>query len=93
MNREPLSIERIKFENPGVYRIVVQGSLGENWSDRLAGMQITTSSAGKRDTEEGMTTLVGYLRDQTQLSGVLNGLLELHLPILLVEHLEPRVNR
>ena len=45
MNREPLSIERIKFENPGVYRIVVQGSLDENWSDRLAGMQITTSAA------------------------------------------------
>jgi hypothetical protein len=37
----------------------------------------------------GLTTdLIGPLRDQTQLSGILNSLYELHLPILLVEYLE-----
>ena len=73
---------RIKFENPGTYKIIVQGMLDESWTDRLAGMGITIS-----DPENGAptTTLIGHLRDQTQLSGVLNALYELHLSILLVE--------
>jgi hypothetical protein len=58
--------------------------LGENWSDRLAGMQITTDDP-KADAP--VTTLIGNLRDQTQLAGVLNSIYELHLPILSVEHM------
>ena len=75
---------RIKFEKPGNYRIVVQGILTGNWSDRLAGMRITTNN-----TEDGATatTLIGHLRDQTQLNGVLNSLYDLHLPILSVERI------
>jgi hypothetical protein len=80
----PLQKVRIKFENPGTYKIIVQGILDESWSDRLAGMVITIS-----DPENGAPTtiLIGHLRDQTQFSGVLNSLYELHLPILLVEYL------
>ncbi len=76
---------KLHFEKPGKYRIVVQGNLDASWSDRLAGMCITQS-----DLENGAPTtiLIGHLRDQTQLSGVLNSLYELHLSILLVEHLE-----
>jgi hypothetical protein len=38
-----------------------------------------------------VTTLVGQLRDQAALFGVLNNLYELHLPILSVEYQdEPR---
>jgi hypothetical protein len=74
----------IKFEKPGKYRIEVEGRLDEHWSDRLAGMRITTSGS---EGETPLTRLVGHLRDQAQLSGVLNSLYELHLPILLVEYL------
>lgn len=76
---------RVKFEKPGKYRIDIQGRLDDRWSDRLAGMCITTSGS-----EDGapVTTLVGHLRDQAQLSGVLNSLYELHLPILLVQYLQ-----
>lgn len=35
-----------------------------------------------------VTTLVGQLRDQAALFGVLNSLYELHLPILSVEYQE-----
>jgi hypothetical protein len=77
-------MESIKFEKPGKYRIEVDGSLDEHWSDRWAGMRITTV-ASEGDTP--VTSLVGNLRDQAQLSGVLNSLYELHLPIRLVEHL------
>ncbi|MGA7877378.1 MAG: hypothetical protein WCA08_17090 [Desulfoferrobacter sp.] len=71
-------------ERRGRYRIVVKGYIDESWSDRLAGMCIT---AGEVEHGEPTTRLVGYLRDQAQLCGVLNSLYDLHLAILLVEHL------
>jgi hypothetical protein len=77
-------MESIKFEKPGRYRIEVEGRLDEHWSDRLAGMRITTFGS---EGETPVTSLVGDLRDQAQLSGVLNSLYDLHLPILLVEYL------
>lgn len=75
----------VKFEKPGRYRIVVEGNINESWSDRLAGMRIVSNH---REKGKVMTTLTGDLRDQTQLSGVLNTLYELHLSILLVEYLK-----
>jgi hypothetical protein len=81
---ETKQMQSIKFKKPGKYRIEVEGRLDEHWSDRLAGMRITTSGS---EDETSQTSLVGHLRDQAQLSGVLNSLYELHLPILLVEYL------
>ena len=78
--------KRVKFENPGGYRIEVQGMLDENWSDRLAGMRIIPD---EHEADAPVTRLVGHLRDQAQLSGVLNTLYELHLPILLVRYIPP----
>jgi hypothetical protein len=75
---------KVKFEHAGTYQIEVQGILDESWSDRLAGMRIITDMS-KADLP--VTTLTGHLRDQAQLSGVLNSLYELHLPIRLVKHL------
>lgn len=70
------------FDQPGKYCIRVQGFLDETWSERLGGMSITTSSQG---SQARVTKLVGHLRDQAELSGVLNTLYELHLPLLSVE--------
>ena len=72
------------FDRPGKYRICVQGFLDETWSERLGGMSITASSQG---SQERVTTLVGQLKDQAELAGVLNTLYELHLPLLSVEFL------
>jgi hypothetical protein len=74
-----------KLQTPGTYRIKVQGCIDEKWSDRLGGMKITTSRQGK---EKPVTTLVGPMRDQAQLLGVLNSLYELHLPLLSIELLK-----
>ncbi len=62
----------------------VQGFLDESWSEKLGGMTITTSSQGSQGQ---VTMLVGRLRDQAELSGVLNNLYELHLTLLSVEFL------
>jgi hypothetical protein len=68
----------VKFWTPATYRIEVEGHLDESWSDRLAGMRIT---ACKRPDQTFVTTLLGRIRDQAELSGVLNSLFGLHLSI------------
>ena len=67
----------LSMDGPAIYRICVTGVLSSDWSNRLAGMQITLN--------EGNTILVGRLNDQAALSGVLTALYELHLPVINVE--------
>jgi hypothetical protein len=71
----------LKLWTPATYRIEVEGVLEEVWAESLSGMRISTR---KRADQSTVTTLTGLLRDQAELSGVLNGLYELHLPILAV---------
>ncbi len=74
--------KHLRLWTPATYRVEVDGHLDESWSDRLAGMRITTR---KRSDQTTVTTLIGRLRDQAELSGVLNSLYGLHLSILKVE--------
>ena len=74
--------KHIKLWTSATYRIEVEGQLAESWSDRLAGMRITTRN---RADQSFVTTLIGRLRDQAELSGLLNSLYDLHLSILKVE--------
>jgi hypothetical protein len=77
----------MKLETPATYRIRVQGKLDESWFDRLGNLAITP------ETEEDnlpVTILVGHLPDQAALSGVLNTLYEMHLPLLSVENLDEK---
>jgi hypothetical protein len=76
--------EHLKLWTPADYKIEVEGVLDESWSDRLAGMRV---SSRKRADDSTVTTLTGRLKDQAELTGVLNSLYELHLPILSVEAL------
>jgi hypothetical protein len=78
-------VRDIEFGGPATYRIVAQGAVDEDWRDRLAGMAISTAR------HEGLhphTTLIGQIRDQAELNGVLETLYSLHLPILRVEQVE-----
>ena len=81
----PKGRKRLVFDRPGNYRIRVLGLLDESWSDRLGGLRITACSL--KDQEGPVTELVGQVRDQAKLAGVLNSLYELHLTLLLVENL------
>ena len=77
--------KRLKLWTPATYRIQVEGHVDESRSDRLGGMRVTTTRT--RADKTTVSTLVGPMRDQAQLSGVLNTLYEMHLPILSVENL------
>ena len=77
------SRKRFPFDRPGKYHIRVQGFLDESWSERLGGLRITACAL--KDQEGPVTELVGQVRDQAELAGVLNSLYELHLTLLSVE--------
>lgn len=70
-----------KMHGPATYRIRVRGRLGADWSDRVGGMEINEEEG----SEETHTVLVGRLTDQSSLSGVLNTLHDLQLPIISAE--------
>jgi hypothetical protein len=70
------------MHGPAIYEIRVRGHLEEKWSDQLGGLQITSVHAANGRPE---TLIVGRLLDQAALTGVLNTLYELHLPVVSVE--------
>ncbi len=71
----------IDFSGPATYRIVVQGAVSEEWRTRLGGLAMATTC---RPGEVARTTFLGRIQDQAELSGVLDTLYGLHLPILVV---------
>jgi hypothetical protein len=73
------------FGGPASYRIVVSGSIDATASDCLEGMRIEAISGGD---DEPATTLVGRLKDQAHLAGVLNIIYGMHLPVLEVKKLD-----
>jgi hypothetical protein len=77
-----LNEKNIKLWTPVAYRIEVNGYLDESWSDRLAGMQITSR---KKADQTIVSSLEGRLMDQAELSGVLRSLYNMHVSILKVE--------
>ncbi len=81
----PKDMAAFDFGGPATYSIVVQGMVTESWRGRLGGMEVTTSS---RETGESRTTLLGRLRDQAALRGLLEILYALHLPIVAVTKVE-----
>ncbi len=65
-----------------MYRICIRGQLDSSWSERLGGMTMTTT--GGMDTDE-TTMLEGQLLDQAALTGILNTLYDMRLPLVSVE--------
>lgn len=61
-----------------VYQIRVCGLLDEHWSDWLADLTV-------RAQDDGTTLLVGPVRDQAALHGLLNKIRDMGLPLLSVE--------
>jgi len=74
----------LKFTKAAIYKIIVQGVLDERLSDRYRGMQI---SVEKKKGKAIFSTLIGEIRDQSALSGILNALYDSHLTVLSVNML------
>jgi hypothetical protein len=77
----------LKIWAPAKYHIEVEGEVGKGLSDHFGNMRITTR---KRKDNSLVTILVGRVRDQAELSGLLNSLYDNHLSILSVELLDDK---
>lgn len=68
------------------YRIVVRGHLHEKWADWFSGLTITSE-----DLPDGssITHLMGALKDQAALRGVLIKLWDLNLVLISVQQVPP----
>ena len=84
-----MNTQRWQAHSGAVYRITVKGHLETSWGERLAGMKVMPKEDG--DFRRSITVLEGRVRDQAELSGVLNTLCELHLPLLCVEVVEEKL--
>jgi hypothetical protein len=70
------------MSGPAIYRIRVRGRLDADLSARLEGMRIENLAHGDGKIE---SVLEGRILDQAALSGVLNKLYELHLPVMALD--------
>ena len=70
---------------------MVAGVLDPDWSERLSGLRI--ESHRDHTTDHPVTVLQGPIQDQAQLSGVLNALCNLHLPLISVELIEDDIDQ
>ena len=81
MNTER-SVDYPTMAGPAIYRVRVRGRLDADMSARLEGMRIETLTNDDGKTE---SVLEGHLLDQAALSGILNKLYDLHLPVMSVD--------
>jgi len=70
-----------KFDKPGIYYIKVKGILDRKWSDWFDGFDIRYEIGDE-------TLLMGTVRDQAALHGVLTKIRDLGLPLLMVQRIE-----
>lgn len=75
----------LKIDTSAVYRIKVQGRLKRNYAGSMNDMQISYETS---DNDMNQTLIIGKVEDQAALSGVLNFLYDMQMPVLSVECLE-----
>jgi hypothetical protein len=73
--------EQVHHDGVSVYTIEVKGELGDRFADTFEGMTLRAS--------DGKTTLVGDVRDQAQLQGLLSRLADFGLVLLSVTQTDP----
>lgn len=79
--------ERLKPWLPATYLIEVEGRLTNNCTERFEVMQITTM---ERADQSVVTSLVGRVKDQSELAGMVDFFAEMHLPIIKIENFAER---
>ena len=76
--------DKRKGDERAVYRITVEGTLDDRWSDWFSGLAVVAGGEGKGTP---MTTLTG-LMDQAALRGILNKVWDLNLTLVSVVPIE-----
>lgn len=74
-------VEKQQESTPTIYEIKIKEHLDERWADWFEGMSFTYEI-------DGATTLSGPVTDQAALHGVLNGIRDLGLTLILVQQIK-----
>lgn len=69
---------KLQFRQSASYEIRVQGILHNNWDTVIKGMNMRIL------IEDNVTIIKGIVTDQSHLSGILNTLFDIRLPIISV---------
>ncbi len=72
------------FKKEAIYRIVVDGFIDESWSDQFGGMQVLVE---KKKGSRTVSILIGEIKDQSALSGILNNLYDMQFTVISVNML------
>lgn len=82
--------KKIKFSEQASYIIKVKGKLSDRWNSSFEGLTKEII-----EDKEGIyiTILTGKVKDQSELSGILNSLYNLHLPVMQVKCLKESRNK
>jgi hypothetical protein len=70
------------MSSPGIYRIRIRGKLDTDLARRLDGLNLSEETS---TDDLPVSILVGRMADQAALSGLLNSLYGLHLPLISVD--------
>ncbi len=77
-------LAKLRVHEPVIYRIHVQGAIDQSWADYYGDMII---HMGVEPGEYPVTKMTGLFHDQSALLGVISRLLDLGLPLLMVEYI------
>ena len=77
-------------QSGSLYQLRIGGVLPESWEDRLGSLRIVHEEGAEPLTK---TTLMGAVKDQADLLGILNTLHGLRLPLLYLECLDAEVEK
>jgi len=87
---KPEKKKDINFNKKAIYKIVVDGVLSEDYSNRFTDMQIKVI----REMEQRpSSTLIGEIKDQSDLSGILNSLYDMQFTVISVNMLSEMENK
>ena len=75
---------KLRVHEPVTYRIHVQGVIDQSWADYYGDMII---HMGIEPGEYPVTKMTGQFHDQSALLGVISRLVDLGLPLLMVEYI------
>ena len=80
---------KLKVHEAATYRIHVQGTIDQNWVDYYGDMLI---HMGVEPDENPVTKMTGQFHDQSALLGVISRLVDLGLPLLMVQYIPDQIS-
>ena len=80
---------KLKVHESATYRIHVQGAIDQSWADYYGDMII---HLGVEPDECPVTRMTGQFHDQSALLGVISRLVDLGLPLLMVQYIPDQIS-